>query len=267
MEIVKDKNQRAGLIGTLLVHGLLFLFFILFGLTYPDPLPQQSIQINFGTSNDGSGEIQPDESPTENNATETVEEVNPSPNNPTNSTAKTATQDNTETISQPKEEENPKKTEPEKPAEPEVNKKALFQGKKDNPNKNNKGEGETGKPGDQGDPNGDKNAKSHTGGSGDGNSGNGPGGNGDSYKLGYRKALEKPRPIYDCQEEGKVVVKIYVDKLGNVKKVDAGIKGTTNPASCLLSKAKEAAMKTKWSAEPDAPELQIGEITYTFKLN
>lgn len=103
-------------------------------------------------------------------------------------------------------------------------------------------------------------------GSGGGNgSGNGLG-NGAGYSLAGRKALSKPQPTYNCNEEGTVVVQITVDKNGNVIEAKPGARGTTNTASCLTSQAKVAAMNTKWSASADGAEKQVGTIRYNFSL-
>lgn len=103
-------------------------------------------------------------------------------------------------------------------------------------------------------------------GSGGGNgSGNGLG-NGSGYALNGRKALNKPQPAYNCNEEGIVVVQITVDKNGNVIEAKPGARGTTNAANCLASQAKIAAMNTKWSASPDGTEKQVGTIKYNFSL-
>jgi outer membrane biosynthesis protein TonB len=99
-----------------------------------------------------------------------------------------------------------------------------------------------------------------------GGSGSGSGG-GVGYSLGDRKALSKPAPKYVCNEEGKVVVEVSVDRNGNTISVIPGVKGTTNTASCLLNQAKIAAMNTKWQASDDAPERQVGKIVYSFSLN
>lgn len=103
-------------------------------------------------------------------------------------------------------------------------------------------------------------------GSGGGNgSGNGLG-SGAGYSLAGRKALTKPAPDYNCNEEGVVVVQITVDKNGNVVEAKPGARGTTNTASCLTSQAKAAAMRTKWSPSPDGAEKQVGTIRYNFSL-
>jgi outer membrane biosynthesis protein TonB len=260
MELLTDKNSRLGLIGTVVFHALLLILFLLYGLTTPVPIPEQSIVINFGTSNDGAGKIQPEEvnaaPKSSQQVTENAKQVDPTP---TKANTEAVTQDNVDAVSLNEKKTETKKPEPEPVKEPErtVNKQALFPGKS-NTSANSSSEGETGKPGDQGDPGGDKKATSHTG--------NYTGG-GDSYNLGLRKAKTKPKPHYDCQESGKVVVEIKVDKDGNTVGAQAGKRGTTNMASCLITKAEEAAMKTKWEPDPSAPELQVGFITYNFTLN
>lgn len=109
------------------------------------------------------------------------------------------------------------------------------------------------------------------GGNGTGNgTGTGPGsgsGGGTGYSLGNRKAISKPVPKYNCNEEGKVVVEVSVDRNGRTTNAVAGIKGTTNTASCLLDQAKIAAMNTRWQPSDNAPERQVGTITYNFRLN
>lgn len=99
-----------------------------------------------------------------------------------------------------------------------------------------------------------------------GGSGSGSGG-GSGYSLGNRKALSKPAPKYTCNEEGKVVVEVSVDRNGRTINAIAGIKGSTNTAKCLLDQARIAAMNTKWDASSDAPEKQVGKIVYNFSLN
>jgi outer membrane biosynthesis protein TonB len=112
------------------------------------------------------------------------------------------------------------------------------------------------------------------GGNGNGNGngiGNGSGygsgsGGGSGYSLGNRKATSKPAPKYTCNETGKVVVEVSVDRNGRTTNVIAGIKGTTNTAKCLLDQATIAAMNTRWDASSDAPEKQVGKIVYNFNF-
>lgn len=99
-----------------------------------------------------------------------------------------------------------------------------------------------------------------------GGSGSGSGG-GTGYSLGNRKALSKPNPNYTCNESGKVVVEVSVDRTGRTIAATPGVKGTTNTAKCLLDQARIAAMNTRWQASEDAPERQVGKIIYSFSLN
>ena len=75
-----------------------------------------------------------------------------------------------------------------------------------------------------------------------------------------------PRPDYAVQDEGKVVVDIWVDNYGNVTKAIAGGKGTTVNNQALWAAARAAAMKAHFNQSADAPALQEGTITYIFKL-
>lgn len=90
---------------------------------------------------------------------------------------------------------------------------------------------------------------------------------GGSLRLGNRRALTMPVPKYDCNEEGKVVVTISVDQSGKVLSAQPGATGTTNSASCLLNRAKEAALRTKFNPDSNAPASQMGLIIYNFSLS
>ncbi len=149
------------------------------------------------------------------------------------------------------------------------------------------GDGDDKRAGNKGKSNGDPNASGYNGGGGSGTgsgggngsgqgigsgsgygsgSGNGTGNGNGNYQLGNRKAINKPQPKYICDEQGIVVVQISVDQSGTVTSANAGIRGTTNAARCLLDQAKIAAMNTKWQSDPAAPEKQVGKIIYSFKL-
>jgi outer membrane biosynthesis protein TonB len=136
---------------------------------------------------------------------------------------------------------------------------ALMGGFSNDNGKADGGEGNDNQAGDKGKVTGDPNASGYYGIGGDGSGGN--------YRLGNRTALNKPKPEYDCNEEGRVVVSISVDRNGNVISAEPGIKGTTNSATCLLDRAREAALKTKFNADSKAPQKQIGAIIYNFSLS
>lgn len=86
-----------------------------------------------------------------------------------------------------------------------------------------------------------------------------------TWDLGGRNMLgELPRPAYDIQEEGRVVVTITVDPDGNV--VDARINNRSNTTNLQLrNSAVEAARRTKFNAINSVND-QTGTITYYFKL-
>ena len=135
-----------------------------------------------------------------------------------------------------------------------VNEKAIYPGKKKTTitsEGNEKGVGNQGTIGGDSNPDADL-----------GDLGNG--GNGNEYQLGNRNPIVLPKPIYDSEAEGKVVVHIIVDQLGNVISAKPGEKGTTTQNKQLLANAKEAALKTKYPPKADAPN-QHGKLIYTFQ--
>jgi outer membrane biosynthesis protein TonB len=119
-------------------------------------------------------------------------------------------------------------------------------------------EGDDDEVGDKGNENGDPNAPDYYT-----NPGNGSGG---AYDLIGRLPLRRPTPEYPCRKEGRVVVKIKVDRTGKVIEAIPGAKGSTTSESCLLNEAKKAALKTKWQPAANAPEKQLGKIIYNFNL-
>lgn len=284
MNLFKNKYKREGLIGAILIHLVLLLIFAFFGLSYQIPPPVYGMQINFGLSDQGSGEIQPEEQGEQ----EIVEEVQeeqpveetiesqPTPTDPVEE--QVLTQDDTEAPEvkaaknpKPKQEKviknDPKKeetadTEPPKETKPVEKPKPDVKSKFKNVFGKKKSGG--GSEGDDKNKTGDKGKQHGTmdPGAYDGVGGEGSGGN---YSLGGRKALTTPEPLYECQEEGTVVVYVTVDRSGKTLRASVG-KGTDNYAECLTKRALQAAHKTKWQASSDAPIEQRGKITYRFRL-
>ena len=258
MTATEKKSKRKGIIGTILFHILLLVSFLFMGLTYQDPPPaEEGISINFGFTDEGLGEIEPEDieeiiDPVEE---EIIEEQ-------IESTEEIVTQTTIETAAVEKTEEKKKVVEKEQLKEeiieekkPEVNKKAIYTGKKETTitsEGNEKGEG------NKGAIDGDPNADAYEGG--------GIGEDGAAYQLGGRKANVKPKPQGN-QIEGKVVVAITVDKLGDVINAIPGVKGSTTLDGQLLKRAKNAALKTKFAAKESAPTNQQGKIIYSFRLN
>ena len=75
-----------------------------------------------------------------------------------------------------------------------------------------------------------------------------------------------PKPSYSVQASGKVVVEIWVDNYGIVKRAVAGAEGTTVTDKKLWQAARNAAMEASFNMSADAPALQKGTITYIFRL-
>jgi len=268
----EKKDRVRGWVTTLSVHAVLLLAFAFLGLTYSDPPVEMGIPVSFGYEEDGGGDdvAAPSEPVTE---TSTSTPVTPT------DVPDVATQDQVETVAVPSEDrQEPQETqpdpqqqtttpdpvvqEPEPEPEPQrpsnrlsgaLNRASQAQ---NNPSTGS-GQGTTQGGGDQGAPTGGLNSQ-----------GQGLGGTGNSgdYQLGNRAATERPKPRYDCDGQGKVVVKIYVNRYGKVVRAEGGQAGSTAP-QCLIDRAEAAAMKTKWEGDPGAPELQVGQITYRFKRN
>jgi len=254
MEFIKDKNKRESAIAVTIIGILLLLLMIFAGLPYPDPPIDDSLsmQISFGMDNRGDGDIQPDEvsNATSEEIPEEVAESNPVS---TESVEDVVTQNTEETTTMPV--ETTTNTEAETPVEEpvqEVNPMALYPGNTSN-NASNNSEGDTGEPGDQGSPDGGHNTNP-TG-------GHSPG----SFELGDRGILFTPSITNTTQETGKVVVAIWVDRFGKVKRATPGARGSTTTSSHLYKLAKAAALQAKFSVKNNAPSEQKGTIVFDFK--
>ena len=123
----------------------------------------------------------------------------------------------------------------------------------------NANEGVAGGKGNQGVETGAVNARIYGDGSGTGTEGI-------SFDLAGRQARSLPKPSYDIQSEGIVVVEVTVDRNGNVTQAVPGVKGSTTLEEYFLRVAREAAMATKFDRKPNAPVIQKGTITYHFIL-
>ena len=87
-----------------------------------------------------------------------------------------------------------------------------------------------------------------------------------NYGLNGRSLKSSGKVIQDCNQEGIVVVRITVNRDGNVIDADPGVKGTTNMDSCLLKPALKTALLHKWYPDENAPERQVGFVVINFKL-
>ena len=91
-------------------------------------------------------------------------------------------------------------------------------------------------------------------------------GNANAHLSGRNVVGSLPKPTYNAQLEGTVVVQVKVDQYGNVTEAVAGVEGTTVADKGLWNAARNAALKAHFNTKADAPVVQMGTITYIFKL-
>ena len=291
------KNKITGLVGTLVLHAILLALLFLIVIRTPKAMEEGGVPVMLGEVPVSQGNADPytltdvdileePEIPTEVAQPEPVPEIQ--------TKTEMITQEEEPTIAVPKKEEKPKPTpkkekvkkqpakakeQPVKPKEKtEAEKKAeaerLAAEKKKAEEKaaaeaaakrvagafgkgtqiGNKGTGTTGS-GIEGSP---------TGNAAEGKS-TGVGGYG-TFDLNGRSLGPGglPRPVYNVQDEGRVVVTITVNPAGQV--IGTSINKRTNTVNASLRKAAEDAAKKARFNSVDGVNNQTGTITYYFKL-
>lgn len=281
MKYLRTKHERnSARITTLLMLILILLFFVM-GPPYLDPPTEYGVAVNFGTTDFGSGNIQPlkpiksepkkinkipQETPAESKPEESI----------TDKVEDVATQESEESIRIKKQKEAEAKAKAEADRIERVKREAEEKKKREQEEKKRKldelmggigksdgeatgSEGDDNMAGDKGNPDGNPYANSYYGDPGTGSGGVG-------YGLNGRGAPSRKVFKQDCNESGLVVVRIEVDTNGNVTKAEPGVKGTTNNAACLLEPAKKIALSHKWRPDSKAPARQLGFVSVNFKL-
>lgn len=316
MEFIRE--HKTGIIGTIVFHAIVIILLLFLGFFTPLPLPEeQGILVNFGTDDNGLGELEPAPSKEPAPQQETVKEQKIAPVQPKQTKVApppkddgVATQDFEEAAAMKKAEQKKKKeieeqkriqTEQERIRLAELERKRMEEAEKRRAEEAERkrkeeeqrkiseinsrtkgafgsggagtggagtsnestGQGATFPGGNQGSPNGDPNA----GNFGDGGKGNGAAGTGTSFNLAGRSARSLPKPNYPDDDEGVVVVKVTVDKNGNVTAAEPGARGTTIMNQSFWAEAKSAALKAKFNVDNNAPAFQQGTITYKFTLD
>ena len=247
----EKKDRGIAVAGTILVHALIVLILFLMAFRTPLPLPgEEGVEVDLGMMDQGMGNIQP-EKPAIPQAAQPQQQTNK-----VKEDIVTQNDEEAPAIEKPKNTK-PKQEKPVEEPKPTVNKRALFKGN-NNPQEGGS-EGITGQPGDQGNPNGLAGIKKYDG--------QGGKGNGTGYDLGGRGAKSLHRPNDDFSEEGIVVVDIWVNRQGKVTRAEVATKGTTVINSDMRQKAIQAALRSSFAADSNAPEEQHGTITYTFVIN
>ena len=255
-----------------------------------DPPEENGISVNFGTTQFGSGRIQPKEKiqsepvdtppvePTKQEVAEAienpVEEVEAVKINQAKEAKRKADEAAADAKRKAEAAENKKKAEAARIAqqkkeaeerarkEQEAKKKALDEmmgGLNKSDGTATGSEGDDDRAGDKGQPDGNPYATSYYGGPG---SGSGTGG----YGLNGRSLVNKGKVAQECNQSGRVVVRITVDRNGKVISAEPGVKGTTNNDPCLLEPARKTAFMHRWNLDSNAPSKQTGFVVVNFKL-
>lgn len=273
-------NIRAAT-GTIVIHVFLLLFFLLFRFATPDvkPLEELGMEVNLGTNDDGNGFEQPQNveepskdaapdvaatTPVENAAAKELEhsEEPDAPkvapivaNNNKGKDLKPHTQ-KPEVKSKPKKE---KKHNLATNVKPQQNPRFVYHGA--NGNGGNKAmnnlpgnsEGNTHGNGDRGVPNGIPGSSNYKG-----SPGNGTGGI--SHTLSGRDISPK-QFMAEFNEAGKVVVRVKVDRDGNIISKTIRSSSSSRLSEIALQKLSQAHFTKKSDAAPE----QIGDVTFVFK--
>lgn len=296
----KHKRNSASLTALIMLLILLLLFFVA-SPPFMDPPEEYGVAVNFGTSNVGSGDVQPNE-PIKSEANNSEKQFNESsksypeevvkPEEVQKEAAaapqeKLLTQDTQEAleIKRQKEIADAKaKSEADAKAKAKAEAEKIAKAKAEAAEKKRKEEADKkakldammgGLNKSDGSTNGGEGNDNKAGDKGQldgdpyassyfGDPGTGSGGVG--YGLNGRGTPTKQVYKQDCNESGLVVVQIEVDRNGNVVKATPGYKGTENTAACLLEPAKRIALSHKWKPDPKAPIRQIGFVSINFKL-
>lgn len=281
----RKKNKRIAFWGTFSFIGVMLVLLIIYGFRTPLPLPEEEgILVNLGYDESGMGQVetsgqqQPEPS--------TPEEASTPPPTQTETEENVMTQDfedaaameakkeearkkheeelqeqkkREEELRKQRELEEQQKKEEERKKIEEVTKNAFSQGGQNN--SDSESDGNNGGIGNQGDPQGDPNAKNYGEGKGLGDKGIG-------YSLEGRtpQGGRLPKPEYNANESGTVVVRVNVDRNGNVTSASFQAKGSTTTNQTLIKAAINAARKAKFNNDDNADTYQVGTITYRFVL-
>lgn len=282
-------ERKKGIIGAVVIHAVGLVLLIVFGFTPPPPPEfEEGILVNFGSDETGLGFIEPsppasteetsvpppaaspvasEDEPLLTQETEEapeVKKVDPEAEKrrleQIETEKKRQAELEAERIRKEQEEIERKRIEAEQKRQAEImsrTKEALAGSK--NSGTSSGGEGIAGGKGNQGSPSGSVDSKNRGEGSGRGDKGI-------SYDLAGRGVRRLPLPEYNYQGEGRVVVEVSVDRSGKVTQALPGIKGSNTLDEYLLKVAREAALKTEFDPNPNAPVIQKGTITYNFIL-
>ncbi len=271
MKYFKTPHEKKSAVITTLITVLLILLFFLVGLKYYDPPVSFGMEVNFGNVSKGMGKTKPQKSLAPKTTPQTTpKKVTPKaaskkvaqPKVATQKSSDVAVSDKTKKKQSPLVKEVPKKVEPLKPKVDQATKhilSKLVNQKKIEEKAGQQGEGNDKVLGDKGKIEGNPYANTYFNLAG-------PGGMGKGFGLNGRRLESRGKVTQLCNQEGVVVVRITVNRQGDVIQAEPGVKGTTNTHACLLQPAKETALLHKWFPDAKAPAQQVGFVLIQFKL-
>lgn len=280
MKYLETKHERNSAKITALITVILLLMLFVVGANYMDPPIEYGVTVNFGTTDVGQGDVQPlkpiKSEPVDINKPAEVETVKAEASKSSEQKESVLTQEDEEDIVIKKQKEAEIKAKAIADAKAKAESDRIAKEKRELDEKKKKldaliggvsksegtasgGEGDDNKSGDKGQLDGDPYASSYFGGPGSGSGGVG-------YGLNGRGRATYNTLKQDCNEAGMVIVKIVVNRNGNVIEAEPGVRGTTNTTDCLLEPARKIALSHKWAPDQNAPAKQIGFVKVNFKL-
>lgn len=277
---IKRKSEYIGALGALLVHVAVIALLILVSFAVPRPDEEAGgIPVMMGDVDMAQGNFDPSTMVDVDVLPEETPEAQPQPEVESEQEMITQTEEETVAIKpktepkkeKPKEVKKPEKTAAQKAAEAKklAEEKAERERKAAAEAARKRVAGAFGKGSQMGGSKGTAASGEGVEGSKDGNSSTGAksgvGGYG-TFNLGGRSigAGGLPRPVYNVQEEGRVVVSITVNPAGQV--IATSINRLTNTVSPALRRAAEDAAKKARFNSVDGVNNQTGTITYYFNL-
>lgn len=84
------------------------------------------------------------------------------------------------------------------------------------------------------------------------------------YKVKDRSLVDKPKVSLGTEDKGVVVVKVTVDRYGNIRSAEPGKPGSTTSSAYLYAKAATAAKSAKFNENLKGPLITEGTITIIY---
>jgi len=260
----EDRRSRKWAAAAVMLYAAVCVVVMFLTYTITMPQPETGMIIDFGTGEDGFGE----EDPALSDADPAPVSSPPQPRNDPEQVMTTEEEEapaiappprptSTRPRPQPQQRPTPAPPTPAPPApERRVDSRALFPGRTQGGTATS--QGNTGAQGNQGTTEGAPGGGATEGGSGVA-----------GFSLAGRNVVGGwPRPAYDVEVEGRVVISITVNAAGVVTGAAYQGTGSTTNNSTLREAARAAAMRSRFTPRDDGSDApQTGTITYIFRLD